>query len=126
MPVTRPRRKARRALRRRWETATSSGASAIHANAGWPNLGKLSARSAPESSASRKSKDALAGADVPLHLLFFLDLPRRLVGVLAIGIAADLHSINHGRAGSRIEHERWIAFRGQPPGHRGRLVAILE
>src|SRR5215831_5030484 len=108
MPVTRPRRKARRAVRRRCVTATSSGASAIHANAGWPNLGKLSARSAPERIASRKSKDALAGADVPLHLLFFLDLPRRLVGVLTIGIAADLHSINHGRSGGGIKHERRI------------------
>src|SRR5215831_12112409 len=99
MPVTSPRRKARRVVRRWCVTATSSGASAIHANAGWPNLGKLSARSAPERSASRKSKDALAGANVPLHLLFLLELPSRLVSVVAIGITADLHSINHGGAG---------------------------
>src|SRR5215471_12178338 len=126
MPVTRPRRKARRALRRRCVTATSSGASAIHANAGWPNLGKLSARSAPERSASRNSKDALAGADVPLHLLFLLELPCRLVGVHAIGVAANLHAIDYWRAGSGIEHEGRIALRRQPPDHRVRLAAILE
>jgi hypothetical protein len=34
------------------DTATSSGANAIHANAGCPNFGKLAANRTPESSAS--------------------------------------------------------------------------
>src|SRR5262249_53719655 len=106
MPVMRPSSSARRGACRRWLTATGRGATAIPANAGWPNLGKLSARSAPERSASRKSKRRLAGADVPLDLFFPLDPPRGLVGVVAIGIAANLDAVNGGRTRGRIEHER--------------------
>jgi hypothetical protein len=35
-----------------FDTATTSGASAIHANAGWPNLGKLAMKRTPERTAS--------------------------------------------------------------------------
>ena len=64
-----------------WPGATRppcSGASAIHANAGWPNFGKLSARRAPE-------RSARANMDAGLELLFLLEAPRRLLCFAAIG-----------------------------------------
>jgi hypothetical protein len=45
-------REARAPSRRASTTLTMSGDSAIHANAGEPNLGKLAARSRPERIAS--------------------------------------------------------------------------
>jgi hypothetical protein len=50
MPVTTPRKNARRSVV--FGSATSSGASAIQANAGWPSVGKLSARRIPDAAAS--------------------------------------------------------------------------
>ena len=57
-PVVRPRKKAwgQREVRDERTSATTSGVSATQANAGWPNFGKLSARSAPEARASAKSR----------------------------------------------------------------------
>src|SRR5438876_1701790 len=49
-PLVRPRRNARRSVAP--ESATTSGVSATHAKAGWPNLGKLRTRSTPDKVAS--------------------------------------------------------------------------
>src|SRR5437016_11616519 len=57
-PVTSPRINARRERGRCRTRARSSGASAIQANAGWPNFGKLNASRAPDRRASAKSTDA--------------------------------------------------------------------
>src|SRR3954469_7055691 len=90
-----------------------SGASAIHATAGWPNFGKLRASSAPERSARKTSKPILAGAHERLELLLAFEAPRGRLGVVLVRIATDLHAVDARRARGRIEHERGIALVGE-------------
>src|SRR5262245_8925514 len=125
-PATRPSVKARRAGCGRCATATSSGASAIHANAGCPNFGKLSARKAPERSARTKSNGGrLARAHVRLEVLFLLEPPCRLIRLVAIRIAAHLDAIDRWRAGGGVEDERGIPLGREVARDGGRLTAIL-
>src|SRR5688500_14770787 len=93
-PVVRPRAKARRGGCGRWDSATSRGASASQANAGCPNFGKLSASSAPERSARRKSNAGSARADERLELLVSLEAAGCLLRVVLVGVAADLDAID--------------------------------
>src|SRR5438874_7654498 len=128
-PVTSPRINARRERGRCRTRARSSGASAIQANAGWPNFGKLNASRTPDRRASAKSNDAgvvLPRTNVGLELLVLFETACDLIGLAAIRIASDLHAIDHRRAGSRIEHKGGIALCGQAPRNRGRGGTVLK
>src|SRR5687767_5781717 len=138
-PVIRPSVKPRRAetpgmtQRRTLQPliATSNGTSAINATAGCPYFGNESASSAPETIAAAVGAEIICAicafcglADDPgFELLFFLQLRRHGISLVAILVLADADAEHRRRALGWSDHVCRISLRGQARHNRIGLPA---
>src|SRR5687767_10260990 len=111
--------------------ATSNGTSAMNATAGCPYFGNESASSAPDTIAAAIGAEIICAicafcglADDPgFELLFFLQLCRHRISLVAILVLADADAEHRRRALGWSDHVRWISLRGQSRHNRIGLSA---